>query len=161
MDETSNDECTLFTLPKGATGFFWPKDGPLPETDLRAFRTALYVAARTARGGVGEVEEQAYPRTFHTATIVEHSGETVVLCHAYHPWIAFTRERQYQYTDQFIAPPPWASAFTHRGFMVLMSKQLATPLRYVDTDVLSQNEWREIRFYGITTLGGVLFNAWD
>ncbi|MER7196168.1 hypothetical protein [Streptomyces flaveolus] len=35
------------------------------------------------------------------------------------------------------------------------------PLSDVDTSVLSQGEWREIRLYGITTLGGTLFNAWD
>jgi hypothetical protein len=27
--------------------------------------------------------------------------------------------------------------------------------------VLTLGEWREVRFCGITTLGGVLFNAWD
>ncbi|MFJ6841104.1 hypothetical protein ACIQRE_00375 [Streptomyces griseoluteus] len=26
---------------------------------------------------------------------------------------------------------------------------------------VTHGEWREIRFYGITTLGGALFNAWD
>ncbi|MFP1626339.1 hypothetical protein ACLB9X_14445 [Streptomyces sp. 5K101] len=31
----------------------------------------------------------------------------------------------------------------------------------IDTSVLTQGEWREVRFYGITTLGGVLDNAWD
>jgi hypothetical protein len=38
---------------------------------------------------------------------------------------------------------------------------LATPLSDVDTSVLGPGEWREVRFYSITTLGGVLFNAWD
>ncbi|WP_441947296.1 hypothetical protein [Nocardia sp. 2TAF39] len=156
-----DDECTRFTLPRGATGFFRSKDGPLPETDLRAFRTALYAAARKAGGEVGEVEERAYPRTFHTAPIVEHEGETIVLCHAYHPWIAFSQERRHCSEDEFVVPPPWALIFASAGFVVLTSEQLATPLRYVNTDVLSKSEWREIRYYGITTLGGVLFNAWD
>ena len=31
----------------------------------------------------------------------------------------------------------------------------------IDTSVLTGGEWREVRLYGITTLGGVLFNAWD
>ncbi|MDQ0757685.1 hypothetical protein QFZ32_009153 [Streptomyces canus] len=150
-----------FTLPRGATGFFRPKDGPLPETDLRAFRAALYAAARVVGGEVGEVEEQAYPRTFHTATIGTCAGENIVLCHAHHPWIAFAQTRRDWYGEEFLAPPPWAHTFTNAGFVVLSCEQLATPLSNVDTSVLTQGEWREVRFYGITTLGGVLFNAWD
>ncbi|MEH0418250.1 hypothetical protein [Streptomyces sp. B21-083] len=45
--------------------------------------------------------------------------------------------------------------------MVLSSERLATPLSDVDTSVLAQNEWRQVHSYGITTLGGLLFNAWD
>ncbi|MFH8534731.1 hypothetical protein ACH4GE_40905 [Streptomyces tendae] len=46
------DKEAAFRLPRGATGFFHPKDGPLPETDRRRFRTALYAAARAAEGQV-------------------------------------------------------------------------------------------------------------
>ncbi|MGW0087358.1 hypothetical protein [Streptomyces sp. NPDC003393] len=156
-----DDEKTGFSLPRGATGFYRPKDGPLPETDLRAFRSALYAAARTARGRVGQVEPQAYPRTFHTASVVDGTGECIILCHAYHPWIAFAQERGDRYSQGFVAPPHWAGTFAHAGFVVLDREQLTTPLSDVDTSGLTQGEWREIRFYGITTLGGVLFNAWD
>ncbi|MFH8800855.1 hypothetical protein ACH4F6_14830 [Streptomyces sp. NPDC017936] len=155
------DEDAAFTLPRGATGFFRPKDGPLPETDLRTFRAALYAAARAAGGRVGDLEEQAYPRTFHTATVVDGAGEWTVLCHAHHPWTAFARERREWYTEEFLAPPPWAHAFTDHGFAVLDRAQLTLPLSDVDTSVLTRGEWREVRSYGITTLGGVLFNSWD
>ncbi|WP_263636949.1 hypothetical protein [Streptomyces sp. CoH27] len=39
--------------------------------------------------------------------------------------------------------------------------QLTLPLPDVDTYVITKAEWRAVRSYGITTLGGVLFNAWD
>ncbi|MEU3664576.1 hypothetical protein AB0E77_33330 [Streptomyces sp. NPDC032940] len=155
------DNDAAFTLPRGATGFFWPKDGPLPLTDVRTFRTALYGAARATGGRVGEIEEQAYPRTFHTATVIAGTGEWVVLCHAHHPWIAFAHERRDWYTVEFLAPPAWAHIFADLGFVVLGHAELTLPLSDVDTSVLTQGEWREVRFYGITTLGGVLFNAWD
>ncbi|WMD06330.1 hypothetical protein [Streptomyces sp. FXY-T5] len=100
------DKYTAFTLPRGATGFFQPKDGLLPETDQRALRAALYAAARAAKGHVGEIEEQTYPGTFHTATVIEGTGECVIPCHAYHPWIAFAQERRDWYTEEFLAPPP-------------------------------------------------------
>ncbi|WP_411078943.1 hypothetical protein [Streptomyces sp. cmx-18-6] len=151
-----------FTLPRGATGFFAPKDGPLlpPDTDLRAFRTALYAAARVVEGHVGEIEGQEYPRTFHTASVIDRTGESVILCHAHHPWIAFAQERRNWYAEEFRPPPPWASVFADAGFVVLSGEQLATPLSDVDTSVLTKGEWRCIRAYGITTLGGTLFNSW-
>ncbi|MFE2050983.1 hypothetical protein ACFXAS_21065 [Streptomyces sp. NPDC059459] len=107
------------------------------------------------------MEERAYPRTFHTATVVGREGENIVLCDAHHPWVAFVKARRDRYGEAFLAPPPWAKAFTDAGFTVLSSERLATPLSDVDTSVLTQGEWREVRFYGITTLGGVLFNASD
>ncbi|MEU1124911.1 hypothetical protein ABZ371_15420, partial [Streptomyces sp. NPDC005899] len=101
------------------------------------------------------------PRTFHTATVVGREVENVVLCHAHHPWVAFPKGRRDWYDEDFLAPPPWAHAFASAGFTVLSSERLATPLSDVDTLVLTQAEWREVRLYGITTLGGALFNAWD
>ncbi|MEU2061262.1 hypothetical protein [Streptomyces sp. NPDC013455] len=154
------DEEAAFTLPRGATGFCRPTDGPLPQTDRRMFRTALHAAARAARGHVGEVSERTYPRTFHTA-VIEGTAGCVVLCHAHHPWIAFAAEQREWYTEQFLAPPPWAHVFTDLGFVVLDRARLTLPLADVDTSVLTRGEWRHVRLYGITTLGGVLFNAWD
>ncbi|MGW0552048.1 hypothetical protein [Streptomyces altiplanensis] len=122
------DKDAAFTLSRGATGFFQPKDGPLPETDQRTFRAALYAAARAAGGHVGEIEEQTYPRTFHTATVIEGAGECIILCHAYHPWIAFAQERRDWYTEEFIALPPWAHTFTDLGFVVLDRAQLTLAL---------------------------------
>ncbi|MEU3693143.1 hypothetical protein [Streptomyces narbonensis] len=83
-----------------------PKDGPLPVTDLRPFWTALYATARVIEGQVGEIEEQEYARTFHTASIVDPTSESVILCHAHHPWIAFAQERRNWYAEEFLPPPP-------------------------------------------------------
>ncbi|MFE6283123.1 hypothetical protein [Streptomyces sp. NPDC057877] len=157
-----DDETLDSTLPRGATGFCRPNDGPLPETDLRAFRTALFAAARAAGGEVGELEEQEYPRTFHTAAITDDTGERVILCHGHYPWIAFAAERREWYTEEFFAsPPPWADVFTQSGFVVLPDAQLTMPVSDLHASALTKTEWRQVRYYGITTLGGVLFNAWD
>ncbi|MEU9033103.1 hypothetical protein AB0D46_37525 [Streptomyces sp. NPDC048383] len=161
MSDVVRDGNAGFTLPRGATGFFAPKDGPLPEVDLRAFRAALHAAAHIAEGTVGEVEERDHPRTFHAASIVDRTGESVILCHAHHPWIAFARERRDWYHREFRSAPPWAHAFTDTGFAVLSGERLLTPLADVDTSVLTRGEWRQVRLYGISTLGGLLFNAWD
>lgn len=157
----TDDADTILTLPKGASGFSEQGDGPLPVTDLRLFGRALHAAARAAGGGAGDVERQTYPLSFHTAAVTRREGGHVVLCHAHHPWIAFATERRNWYTDQFADPPPWAGAFAEAGFTVLGRARLLTPLTAVDTSVLSKAEWRNVRAYGVDTLGGVLFNAWD
>ncbi|MEV0449201.1 hypothetical protein [Streptomyces sp. NPDC050600] len=156
-----NEGNTGLALPRGATGFFVPKDGPVPETDLRAFRGALHAAARAVGGQVGEIQVQEYPVTFHTASVVDRTRERVVLCHAHHPWIAFAQERRTWYAEEFAPIPAWSSHFTEAGFVLLSDERLATPLSDIDTSMLTRNEWRHIRSYGITTLGGALFNAWD
>ncbi|WP_018548807.1 hypothetical protein [Streptomyces sp. LaPpAH-108] len=155
------DETVLFPLPHGATGLFRPQDGPLPETDPRAFRAALHAAARAGGGRVGEVVEQAYPRTYHAATVVDRAGEWTVLCHAHHPWIAFADGLRDTCVSGFREPSEWARAFCGAGFTVLDADRLALPLSRVDTSVLTEGEWHGIRFYGVTTLGEVLFNSWD
>ncbi|MET8811581.1 hypothetical protein ABZW47_06220 [Streptomyces sp. NPDC004549] len=157
----SDEQSIRFILPRGATGFFRPQDGPLPKTDRRAFRTALHAAARAAGGAVREVEERTYPRTYHVATVVGRTGEWTVLCHAHHPWIAFADGPHDMGVSGFRVPPDWAGAISGAGFTVLGADLLTAPLSQVNTSVLTGGEWREIRFYGIATLGEVLFNAWD
>ncbi|MFH8366717.1 hypothetical protein [Streptomyces sp. NPDC018031] len=149
------------TLPAGATGFLRPGSGTPPETDPRAFRGALYAAARAAGGRVGEVVEREYPRTFHLATVVHGGAESVVLCHAHHPWVAFAAERREWYRDEFLPAPPWSGPFAAAGFAVLGAERLTVDLAGLDTSVLSPQERRQIRLYRTDTLGGALFNCWD
>ncbi|WP_251019855.1 hypothetical protein [Streptomyces sp. ISL-11] len=107
------------------------------------------------------MEEQRYPRTFHTASVIHGGGESVVLCHAHHPWIAFTEDRGNGFMHDFVPPPPWSHVFRSSGFVVLTAGQLTTPLFGVDTSALSREEWRQIRYYAAETLGAVVFNTWD
>ncbi|MFF5704896.1 hypothetical protein ACFY7H_20660 [Streptomyces sp. NPDC012794] len=157
----SGERRWAFSLPPGATGFVRPGGGPLPETGLSAFRTALYAAARAAGGTVGEVEARAYPRTFHTGCVTGGAAPAVVLCHAHHPWIAFAGQRRDWYRDGFLPPPPWSGVFTDAGFTVLSTGTLTARLGDVDTSALARAEWRQVRAYEIDTLGGLLFNSWD
>ncbi|WP_416986493.1 hypothetical protein [Streptomyces sp. T028] len=149
-----------FPLPPGATGFF-PPHAPLPETDPRTFRTALYTAARAARGRVDEVEDHVHPRTYRTGTVIHPAGRTVVLGHLHHPWIAFVPERRDAYADEFLSPPPWADVFSAAGFLVLTGDQLSVPLAGEASSGLTPFEWRQAVYHGTATLGGAVFNTWD
>ncbi|MFC1418357.1 hypothetical protein [Streptacidiphilus cavernicola] len=153
----------MFQLARGATGFRGAKDDLLPETDLQAFRAAWYMAARVTGGQVGEFVRQAYPRSFHTATVVERNGtHVVVLCHAYLPLIAFAAaDPRPGYVDEFQDPPVWSNIFTDAGFTVMSAHLLNSPLSQVDTSDLRPAEWMQIRYWRATRLGEVLFNSWD
>jgi hypothetical protein len=110
------DEDAASSLPRGAPVFFRAGRYRKP-TSGRCGQRRMQPPGRP-EGRVGEVVEQTYPRTFHTATVFKGTGECVILCHAY-------------------------------------------PLSGIDTPVLTRGEWREVRHYGITTLGAALFNVWD
>jgi hypothetical protein len=83
------------------------------------------------------------------------------LCHAYLPLVAYVVGQCFRLVYEFRDPPVWSQPFTDSGFIVLSAEQLNAPLTDVDTAILTDMEWREVRFWEITTLGGVLFNSWD
>lgn len=151
----------VFRLERGATGFYDPTDGPPPAIDSRALRAAWHASARVAGGLVGEWVEQEYPRNYHTAHLIAHAVLHVALCHAHLPLIAFVSEQRLCYENEFLDPPAWSWPLVESGFLLLSVEQLSTPLSEVDTAVLTDMEWREVRFWGVTQLGGVLFHSWD
>ncbi|MEW2496343.1 hypothetical protein AB0942_22825 [Streptomyces nodosus] len=151
----------MFALERGATGFYDPRDGPLPRTDTHALRAAWHASARAAGGRAGEWTEQQYPRTYHTASVAGRGGLHLALCHAYLPLVAYVVGPCFRHVHEFRDSSAWSRPFTESGFTVLSPEQLNTPLGDVDTAVLTDAEWREIRFWEATMLGGVLFNSWD
>ncbi|WP_225448507.1 hypothetical protein [Streptacidiphilus sp. P02-A3a] len=151
----------MVRLGRGATGFRGAKDDPLPEADLQAFRAAWHAAARLADGQAGELVRQAYPRSFHTATVADRNGTHVVLCHAHLPLVAFAADQWRGHTVEFRDPPIWSNIFTDAGFMVMSERLLNSPLSQVDTSDLCSAEWIQIRYWRANRLGEVLFNSWD
>jgi hypothetical protein len=153
---------TRYRLERGATGFYNPRAGVvLPTTDFKLFTAAWHSAARHAGGRVTEVSERQYPQNFHTGVLASADTEYVALCHLHLPLIAFVATRAPYYATEFAEPPGWSEVLTHSGFTVMPRSELLAPLSDVDTTGLSEMEWREVRFWKITTLGGVLFNSWD
>ncbi|MDX2706416.1 hypothetical protein PV350_26710 [Streptomyces sp. PA03-6a] len=94
-------------------------------------------------------------------SVADRDGLHHALCHAYVPLVAYVVDHCLRHVYEFRDPPAWAQPFSEAGFTVLSSEQLNAPLAQVDTAVLTDMEWREIRFWEISTLGGVLFNSWD
>jgi hypothetical protein len=153
---------TRYRLERGATGFYNGRAGAaLPTTDFKLFAAAWHSAARHAGGLVTEVSERQYPQNFHTAVLTVGGREYTALCHLHLPLIAFASSRATHYTTEFEEPPGWSEVLVQSGFTVMPRSELLAPLSEVDTTALSDMEWREVRFWEITTLGGVLFNAWD
>jgi len=112
-------------------------------------------------GQPGELDEQRYPATFHTATIIDRHGLHVILCHAHYPLLAFVSGRRDWYTTEFVDPPVWPGGYVAAGFTTLSAAVLLSPLGDVDTSLLSAEEWRQIRHWQPPTVGAALFNKWD
>jgi hypothetical protein len=155
------DSVTAFAIPAGATGFRRSTASPLPLVDLKLVRAAWHSAAWLTGGQPGELDEQRYPETFHTATIVRRDGQHVMLCHVHYPLLAFVSGVSDWYTTDFIDPPGLADQYVHAGFTALTAAVLLSPLAEVETSSLSADEWRQIRRWQPPTVGAVLFNRWD
>jgi hypothetical protein len=152
---------TAFAIPPGATGFCSPSAAPLPLVDLKLVRSAWHSTAWLAQGQAGELDEQQYPATFHTATILHRHGQYVMLCHAHYPLLAFVSGVRDSYTTEFIDPPGLAGKYVRLGFTTLPADVLLSPLADVDTSAITAEEWRQIRYWRPPTVGAALFNRWD
>jgi hypothetical protein len=156
------DGCvTAFAIPPGATGFHGSSTAPLPLVDLKLVRAAWRSAAWLTEGRAGELDEQRYPATFHTATIVHRDGQHVMLCHVHYPFLAFVSAFSDWYATEFIDPPGLADQYVHAGFTTLAAAVLLSPLTEVETSAISADEWRQIRYWQPPTVGAALFNRWD
>jgi hypothetical protein len=156
-----DDFVTAFAIPPGATGFRKSSTAPLPLVDLELVRAAWHAAAWLAGGRAGELDEQRYPATFHTATIVHRHGQHVMLCHAHYPLLAFVSGYCDWHTVEFIDPPGLADQYVGAGFATLTASVLLSPLADVDTSAILDEEWRQIRYWQPATVGAALFNRWD
>jgi hypothetical protein len=152
----------VFRVARGATGFA-SSESERSSVDIRLFRTGCYAASRAADGAVEHFVEREYPGSFHSAVIATPAVRLRVLCHATHPWVAFTEDGTSSWADPgvFVDPPPWTEVFADLGFALLRRKLLTMPLSETDTSELAKAEWRQIRFWRPPNVGRTLFNGWD
>ncbi|MCF2531655.1 hypothetical protein [Yinghuangia soli] len=152
---------TPFRPEAGITGFHGPRDPAPAVTDAATCRTALYAAARDAAGRVEGFTAQAYPRTFHSATVRVHDAAHIVLFHVHQPLVAFAADQLDWYADEFVDPPKWSDTLARHGFTILTAPQLCAPFTEADASALSAAERAQVAYWHPKTVGAVLFNSWD
>lgn len=84
-----------------------------------------------------------------------------MLCHAHYPLLAFVCGVRDWYSTEFIDPPGLADQYVRFGFTTLTADVLLSPLADLDTSAISNEEWRQIRYWQPPTVGAALFNRWD
>jgi len=148
-------------LPKGVTGFRRSmRAPPLPETDVRAFRSHCYAAARAAGGVVlGFEEPYRYANNFAACTIRLPSGPVAVLLNAHFPLLGLALPpADGEIELRFADAPALAAAFREfGGYEVLDRTVLEGPL----TDEAAADLAGEIKHPQSVRLGDVVFNSWD
>ncbi|KJK56661.1 hypothetical protein UK12_21355 [Saccharothrix sp. ST-888] len=149
-------------VAKGATGFWTSGRRPLPETDLSAFRSACFAAARRVHGQVAD-ETGPAAASFRSVGITEDGRVRGVLCHVRLPYVAFVSGslRPGEPLPSFGDPPGWANRFTAVGLRVLGTTELLTPLGELDLSELAPAELTQVRYWRPESLGELLFNRWD
>ena len=151
-------------LERGATGFWRHGDEPLPDPDVRLFRTACREAARRIRGCVDEPGfEGGRAANFQSAAITGRVEAHVVVGHRHLPVIAFTDAPPVpgRPLSGFVDPPLWVDSFEAVGFRSLPVRELSTPMSRVDVSELAEAELARIRQWRPEVLSDVLFDWWD
>ncbi|MDO0910981.1 hypothetical protein QQM39_08965 [Streptomyces sp. DT2A-34] len=153
----------MIRVARGATGFWWHGDDPLPQVDVGAFRAACHAVARSIRATVGEVTPAGVTPSFHTVLITAPGIRSTVLCHEVLSVVACAASPPQVGAPltYFTAPPAWADAFELGGFRLLDVGELSTPLAAADTSELAEAELEQVRYWRPSTVGELMFNWWD
>ncbi|MEV7690382.1 hypothetical protein ACFW1F_26930 [Streptomyces bungoensis] len=153
----------MIRVARGATGFWGRGDNPLPQVNVAAFKTACHAVARSIGATVGQVTPAGVTPSFHTALIIVSGIRSTVLCHEVLPVVAFvvSPPRAGESLTNFTSPPAWANAFELGGFRLLDVEELSMPLAATDISDLAEAELEQVRHWGPSTVGELMFNWWD
>jgi hypothetical protein len=153
-------------LPRGITGFRSVDDPALPVTDLAAFRTHCYEAARALSGRVRSVETPAndpHGANFARAVLELPDGPVTVLLNAHSPVIAFAEAlNENGASVRFIDQPALAVVFRSLGsYEVWSSSKLDAPVTSEACKPLASSELKQVKYWRPRRIGDLVFNYWD
>lgn len=152
-------------LVRGITGFRRGDDAPLPSSDVAAFRTHCFTAARWLSGRVSQIGSPSEPtgRNFVSLDLELPEGRVAVLLNAHYPVVGFAEPPgESQGRLRFVDVPRLAEVFRNLGvYRVLETSDLEGSARDVDTSPLGPAELEQIRYWKPTRVGDLVFNFWD
>jgi hypothetical protein len=155
-------------LRRGITGIQGPED-PTPEpplSDLKAFRSDCYAAAREVGARLRAVQDrnEAVGACNYAIARFEFPDSTVAaLLNAVHPILAFANwPADSEFALEYIDCPKLAEAFQALGgYQVATSEELNQPLVREMCNGLTATEQDHIRYFRPRRFGDVIFNYWD
>lgn len=155
-------------LQRGVTGIQGRNEpSPLPPTsDLKAFRSHCYLAARTVGSNLGGIEDpyEAGRICNYAIARFEFSDAAVaVLLNVAYPILAFAKcPKEGQIVFEYIDSPKLAEVFRTLGeYSVATSEELNRPLVRGMCNDLAPWEQKRVRYFRPKRVGDVIFNYWD
>jgi hypothetical protein len=152
-------------LLRGITGFRHMDDAPLPTSDVAAFRTHCFTAARLLSGRVSRIESPSDTtgQNFVSVVLELPEGRVAVLLNAHYPVVGFAEPlRESDRQLQFVDIPRLVEVFRNLGvYRVLEASDLEGSATGVDSSQLGPAELEQIRYWKPTRVGDLVFNFWD
>jgi hypothetical protein len=152
-------------LLRGITGFRHIDDEPLPASDVAAFRTHCFTAARLLSGRVSRVESPSShtSNNFASSVLELPEGLVAVLLNAHFPVIGFAEPpREGEMRLRFVEVPKLAEVFRgFGGYRVAEVSDLERRATDEDSSRLAPAELEQIRYWRPSRVGDLVFNFWD
>jgi hypothetical protein len=155
-------------LLRGITGIYGPNDDPpvVPTTDLKAFRSHCYLAARAAEAKVQAIEDRydGIGICNFAVAYFEFSDTVVALMlNVVYPVIAFAKcPVEGQIIFEYVDCPKLADEFRSLGeYTIATSAELNQNLVRELWKDLAPVEAKRVRYFRPARVGDVIFNYWD
>ncbi|RCS41032.1 hypothetical protein DTL42_20800 [Bremerella cremea] len=150
-------------LQRGITGFRDRRDQPLPMCDLNAFRSACHTVSQVTKCSLSApIQQPNNQRNFITAQFATPYGEIAAMLNQHFPLLGFAVASLPGKQLRFVDAPEQATAFTQLGmYRVLSLSDLQQPITDDDLASLSPTEIEQVNYWKPTSLGQIIFNAWD
>ena len=152
-----NLELDMSILRSGIAGF--AAGGTV---DLRAFKRAVYAAARhTDATVVATMPGEIATPSFHQADVNLAADQISVVCNCWYPVIAFTTRPVQMAGIVPIDIPAFAEILRSLGFEVPAADALSRVLKPADLEILSDAEQGQAKYWKPRRVADVVFNWWD
>jgi hypothetical protein len=152
-------------LLRGITGFRDVGDEPLPASDLGAFRTHCFTAARLLSGRVSRIEfpSSHTSNNFASSVLELRDGLVAVVLNAHFPVIGFAEPlREGGMRLRFVDVPELAEVFRGFGvYSVVEASDFERSVHDEDSSRLTPAELKQIRYWKPSRVGDLVFNFWD
>lgn len=131
--------------------------------DLNAFRSACHTVSQVTQSSLlAQIRQPNDQRNFLTAQFATPLGEIAALLNQHVPLLGFAVPSRPGKPLRFADVRELANAFAQLGmYRVLSLSDLQQPITADELARLSPTEIEQVNYWKPTSLGQIIFNAWD